>query len=105
MLNIERQDGSRVGLDHFDRIGGQQPMCFLEDLRMNDANSMTVSPVAKAELTTIPLPTHTGNTDHIAELTDSEVLHRASSSPPARRGQRVTVPTTVLMQSTGPVAV
>ena len=46
MLNIERQDGSRVGLNHFDRVGGQQPMCFLEDLHLADANSMTVSPVA-----------------------------------------------------------
>ena len=100
MLNIERQDGSRVGLNHFDRVGGQQPMCFLEDLRLADVNSMTESPVAKAELSTIPLPTHFGNTDHIAELT--EVLHRASSPLP---GQRVTVSTTVLMQSLGPVAV
>ena len=66
-------------------------------------NSKTASPVAKAELNIDPLPTHTGNTDHIAGLT--EVLHWALSSPPAWREQRVTVSATVLMQSTGPVAV
>ena len=26
ILNIERQDCSRLGLDYFDRVGSQQPM-------------------------------------------------------------------------------
>ena len=32
ILNIEKHSGDRIGLNHFDRVGGQQPMTFLEDL-------------------------------------------------------------------------
>ena len=32
ILNIEKHNGLRIGLNHFDRVGGQQPMTFLEDL-------------------------------------------------------------------------
>ena len=41
---IERQTGVRANLNHFDRVRGQQPMSFLEDLPLADESSSSYLP-------------------------------------------------------------